>query len=150
MVTRVIRTEGDLGRLARFIAARKLPITVTITAGASRTGMQNRLSFRWYQDIARQLGDRTTSEARAECKLAFGVPLLCAENEAFRLSWERTTGHLTYADKLAAVEAFDLPVTRLMTVKQMTAYMDAIVRHWLPLGVRLTDPEAMKYEEEFA
>jgi hypothetical protein len=150
MVTRVIRDPGDVEKLARFVAARRLPVTVTITAGASRSGLQNRLSHRWYQDVARQLGDRTADEARAECKLAFGVPLLRAENEAFRLAWDRSTGHLTYAEKLDAVQAFDLPVTRLMTVKQMTAYMDALVRHWTPLGVRLTDPEALRYEEEFA
>jgi hypothetical protein len=36
-----------------------------------------------------------------------------------------------------------------MTSKQMTAFMDEMQRHWVGQGVRLTDPEALKYEQEF-
>ena len=86
---------------------------------------------------------------RAECKLTFGVPILRAENEAFRVQYDRTLKPLPYEQKLEAVRVFDLPVTRLMTVKQMTAFMDAMQRHWAAQGVRLTDPEALKYQEEF-
>jgi hypothetical protein len=39
----------------------------------------------------------------------------------------------------------DYPVTRLMTVKQMTRFMDAVHDDLAGQGVRLTDPEAMKY-----
>lgn len=151
MATRVIRSAEDIEKLARFISARtKFPMTVTITQGASRSSVQNRLAQRWFTDVARQLGDETHEDVRAYCKLHFGVPILRAENEAFRQSYDRTMKGLAYEDKLAAVKAFDLPVTRLMTVKQMTAFMDEVQRHWLGLGLALTDPEAMKYEEDFA
>ena len=56
---------------------------------------------------------------------------------------------LPYEEKLAAVKAFDLPVTRLMTVRQMTSFMDEMQRKWSAHGIRLTDPEALKYEQEF-
>ena len=77
------------------------------------------------------------------------MPILRAENEAFRISYDRVLKRLSYEEKLAAVKAFDLPVTRLMSVKQMSAFMDEMQRHWSGQGVRLTDPEAMKYEQEF-
>lgn len=149
MPTKIIRTPDHVDALADLLRARKLPITVSWAQGASRSGAQNRLAQRWNSDIARQLGDRTHEEVRAECKLRFGVPILRAENEAFRLSYDRIMKHLPYEEKLAAIMAFDLPVTRLMTVKQMTAYMDAVQQEYSRQGVRLTDPEAMRFEQEF-
>lgn len=151
MVTRVLRSVDDVDALARFIGARdKFPLTVTITQGDKRGDRQNRLAQRWYTDIARQLGDETHEEVRAGCKVALGVPILREENEAFRQSWDATIGHLNHEAKLNFVRIMDIPVTRLMTVKQMTAFMDAMQRYWLSIGVRLTDPDALKYEEDFA
>jgi len=149
MPTKIIREPIHVEALAAMLRGRKLPITVTWTQGAPRSTAQNRLAQRWFTDIAIQLGDQTHEDVRAECKLVFGVPILRAENEAFRLSYDRVIKALKYEEKLEAIKAFDLPVTRLMTAKQMTAFMDAMQRHWLPLGVRLTDPEALKYEQEF-
>lgn len=151
MATRVIRAHEDIEKLAAFIGARtRFPLTVTITQGASRSNLQNRLAQRWFTDVSRQLGDQSQEEIRAYCKLHFGVPILRSENETFRQSYDRALKGLTYEEKLAAVQAFDLPVTRLMTVKQMTAFMDEMQRHWSGQGIRLTDPEALKYEEEFS
>jgi C-terminal processing protease CtpA/Prc len=150
MPTKIIREPIHVEALANMLRGRKLPITVTWTQGAPRSTAQNRLAQRWFTDIATQLGDQTHEDVRAECKLRFGVPILRAENEAFRLSYDRVIKALPYEQKLAAIKAFDLPVTRLMTVKQMTAFMDEMQRHWSGQGVRLTDPEALKYEQEFA
>ncbi len=150
MPTKVIREPGHIDALAALLGGRKLPLTVTWTQGATRSSAQNRLAQRWFTDIALQLGDQTHEDIRAECKLTIGVPILRSENEAFRQSYDRTMKHLSYEAKLAAVKAFDLPVTRLMTSKQMTAFMDEMQRKWAAQGVQLTDPEAMKYETEFA
>lgn len=150
MPTMVIRTDEQVAALAKRLTGRKMPLTVTWAQGASRSAMQNRLAQRWFTDISRQLGDQTHEDTRAECKLRFGVPILRAENEAFRQSYDATMKHLPYEAKLAAVKAFDLPVTRLMTAKQMTAFMDEVQRHYLPQGVRLTDPDQLRFDEEFA
>lgn len=150
MNTRVITDAAGIDKLAAFLSARKLPVTVTIAAGAGRRPLQNRLAQRWFTDISRQLGDQTHEEVRAFCKLRFGVPILRAENEAFRLSYDRTVKPLDYEQKLEAIKAFELPVTRLMTVKQMTAFMDEMQRYWSAQGIRLTDPYALRYEEEMA
>lgn len=149
MPTKIIREPVHVDALASMLRGRKLPITVSWVQGASRSTAQNRLAQRWFTDIALQLGDQTHEDVRAECKLRHGVPILRAENDAFRLRYDQTIGPLPYEDKIAAIMAFDLPVTRLMTVKQMTAFMDAVQRDYSRQGVRLTDPEALKYEQEF-
>jgi hypothetical protein len=149
MTTKVIRDPIHVEALANLLRGRKLPITVTWTQGAPRSTAQNRLAQRWFTDIATQLGDQTHEDVRADCKLRFGVPILRAENEAFRISYDRVIKDLPYENKLDAIKAFDLPVTRLMTAKQMTAFMDEMQRNWTAQGVRLTDPEALKYEQEF-
>lgn len=149
MPTKIIREPDHVDALAAMLRFRKLPITVTWTQGAPRSHAQNRLAQRWFTDIATQLGDQTHEDVRAECKMRFGVPILRAENEAFRLSYDRVIKPMPYEEKLEAIKAFDLPVTRLMTVKQMTEFMDAMQKHWSVHGVRLTDPEALKYEMEF-
>lgn len=150
MPTKVIRDPAHVEALAVLLRGRKLPLTVSWAQGASRSSSQNRLAQRWFTDIATQIGDQTHEDVRAECKLTVGVPILRAENEAFRLSYDLTMKHLPYEAKLAAIKAFDLPVTRLMNVTQMTAFMDEMQRRWTGQGIRLTDPEALKYEQEFA
>jgi len=149
MPTKVIREPAHVDALAKMLAGRKLPITVSWVQGASRTGLQNALAFRWYADIARQLGDQTAQQVRAECKATFAAPILCADSEAFRLTWDALKARFSYEALLDIVEVTELPMTRDMTVKQMTAFMDAMHKHWTGQGVRLTDPEALKYEQEF-
>ena len=149
MPTKVIREPVHVEALAAILRERKLPITVTWAQGASRSSAANRLAQRWFTDIATQLGDQTHEDVRAECKLRYGVPILRAENEAFCLSYDRVLKGLPYEEKLAAIKAFDLPVTRLMTVRQMTAFMDEVQREYSRQGVRLTHPDDLKYETEF-
>lgn len=151
MVTKVLKEASDIEGLSRFIAARgKFPMTITITQGAPRSDLQNRLAQRWFTDISRQLGDQSHDYVRAFCKLTIGIPILRAENEAFKAQYDRVLKHLSYEEKLEAVRVFDLPVTRLMSTKQMTQFMDEMQRYWGEKSVRLTDPEALKWEEGFA
>jgi hypothetical protein len=134
--------------LARLLKSRSLPMTVHITAGEDRTGQQNALAFRWFAEAAEQLGDRTASDVRAHCKLDHGVSMLHAENPAFREQWDRLIrDRFTYEEKLALMlPPHDYPVSRIMTVKQMSRWMDAIHAEYAGMGVRLTEPEMRKYE----
>lgn len=148
MAVAVIRSVGGLMHWVAKLATVKFPVTVALTTGEpTRRDKQNKLAQRWFSDIARQIEGMSHEDARAMCKLHFGVPILRAENEAFCASYDRVFKHLPYEQKLQAIRDMDLPVTRLMTVKQMTAFMDAMQAYWLPKGVRLTDPEALKYED---
>lgn len=148
MTTRIIRTHDDIDGLSRLLKSRKLPMTVSIAAGEDRTGQQNALAFRWFQEAADQLGDRTASDIRAHCKLHHGVGMLHVENDAFREQWDRLIrDRFTYEEKLALMlPPHDYPVSRVMTVRQMSRWMDAIHAEYSALGVRLTDPELRKYE----
>ena len=144
MVSRVIRTEADIDALRLLLKARKLPVTVEIAAGATRTTPQNRLQYRWYSDAASQLGDRTAQDVKRYCKLHFGVPIMRDESELFREKYDRLLRPRPYEEKLEMMDFW--PVTSVMTVKQETAYLDAMSRHWAGQGVRLTDPEMQKHQ----
>ena len=146
MTTRVIKELGDIEALKLLLTKRKLPVTVEITAGAHRTNQQNRLQRQWCNDVAQQLGDRSAEDVRAYSKLHFGVPILRAENEAYAEAYDRLIRPLPYEIKLAYMGVpFDFAVTRLMTTKQLTDYLDAMSRYWSAQGVVLTDPEERRY-----
>jgi hypothetical protein len=55
VTTRIIRTHGDVAGLATFLGGRKLPVTVTITAGAKRSDAQNRLLHACLSEISKQV-----------------------------------------------------------------------------------------------
>ncbi|MBM3603604.1 MAG: hypothetical protein FJX25_02375 [Alphaproteobacteria bacterium] len=150
MATLILRDPSHIDALAKRLSERKLPLTVSWAQGASLSGRQQRLSFRWYQDISRQLGDMDVETVRADCKVTHGVPILSGDSDGFRDSWQRSIGRFDYEGQREIVKRLQVPVTSLMSVKQMTAYLDAVHQRYAPQGVRLTDPEALKYEEEFA
>lgn len=149
MTTRIIRSHDEVDGLARLLKARSLPVTVSISAGEDRTGQQNALAFRWFSEVADQLGDRTASDVRAHCKLHHGVGMLHVENDDFREQWDRLIrDRFSYAEKLSLMlPPHDYPVSRLMTVRQMSRWMDAIHAEYAALGIKLTDPEMRRYGE---
>jgi hypothetical protein len=141
---RIIETEQDRDMLIKFIQGRPLPFTATLTDGKHRTTHQNRLQRQWMVEIAAQLGDRTPEEVRGYCKLHFGIPIL-RENDAFRKDYDNLVRPLPYEAKLKLMmEPFDFGVTRIMTTRQKTAYLDAVHRHFSEQGVVLTNPEDLK------
>lgn len=148
MTTRIIRSHGDIAGLATFLGCRKLPVTVTIMAGAKRSDAQNRLIQRWNGEIAEQRGDMSFEEVRAENKLRFGVPILRRDDPAFMETYDATFRPLPYEAKLKLFVALDPSITRNMTTKQLSEYCDTLQRHYLELGFRLTDPEASKWDDE--
>jgi len=147
VTTRILRSEGDIEALRLLLQNRKLPLTVEITAGATKTNAQNRLQRQWCNDVAQQLGDRTAEDVRAFSKLHFGVPILRAESEAYAAAYDELIRPLPYETKLRYMAVpFDFAVTRAMTSRQLSSYLDAMSRHWSGQGVTLTDPEGRAYE----
>jgi hypothetical protein len=144
--SRIVETEHDRAVLIRFIEKKRLPFTTTMTDGKHRTDHQNKLQRQWVAEISQQLGDMTPEEVRGYCKLAFGVPILRQENDAFRAAYDATIKPLNYEAKLRLMmEPFDFGVTRIMTTRQKTAYLDAVHRHFSEQGVVLTNPEDLKF-----
>lgn len=142
MPSRSIVTEADRALLILWLKALPLPFTVDVAKGRRRSPQQNRLQRQWMNEISEQMGDRTPEEARAYCKLHFGVPILRAENTAFCERYDAVVKPLPYESKLAIMaEPLDLPVTRLFTTEQKTRYLDAIYKHFSEQGIVLTQPE---------
>lgn len=138
---RSVETETERDMLVKLIREQQLPFTVSIVQGKHRSTAQNRMQRRWMAEIAEQLGDITPEEARGYCKLHIGVPILRAGNEAFRIRYDEILKSLPYEQKLALMqEPLDLPVTRFMTTKQKTEYLDTVQRHFAEKGVILTVP----------
>jgi hypothetical protein len=142
MPSRVIRNERDLDAYCQTLCSLKFPFTGDHRPGEDRSDRQNRLMWRWADEFAKAMGDRTADEVQKEWKLTIGVPILRAENDAFRAFYDKALKVLPYPEKLAAMEY--VPVTSQMTVPQMRAFMDAIQRQGAEQGVTLTDPEAAR------
>lgn len=146
MTTRVLLDTRDRDVFVRLLSSYKLPCTVTVTKGKRRSEEQNKLQRKWLSEAAEQLADETAEEKRAYCKLHFGVPIMrngdsdiCRE---FRDKYDRIIRPLPYEQKLELMAVpMDFPVTRLMSTKQKTEYLDAMYQHFRGLGVELTEPE---------
>lgn len=96
---------------------------------------QNALSHVWYPQIAAFM-HLETIEAKAYCKLRFGVPILRAESEDFRRRYDALIkGRFTYEEKLELMEWF--PVTSLMSKGQMSRYMSDVQQHFGAQGLIL-------------
>lgn len=140
-VNRIVECDYDREVLINFIREAKLPFTASIVEGHHRTTEQNKLQRLWVNEIAAQLGDQTAEEVRGYCKLAFGVPILREENEAFRFMYDRIVKPMQYEQKLALMmEPFDFGVTRIMNTRQKTEYLNRMLRHFSGAGLHLTIP----------
>lgn len=142
MTDRLIEDEPNRKLLLRFIEQQKLPFCISITPGRRRSIEQNRLQRLWCNEIAEQRGDTTPEEVRGYCKLTIGVPILRAENEAFCLRYDEVVKPLSYEQKMAIMmEPLDMPITRFMTTKQKTKYLDGVYQHFTEKGIVLTLPD---------
>lgn len=145
MTSRILRTDSDRTGWITFLAAQPLPMTVSAVKGAHRTNPQNSTAAKWYVEIAAETGE-TPIEVKALCKHQFGLLIMQAENPAWVAEYEPVYSVLPYEKRLKLFEF--LPLTRKFTTKQMAAYMDAVQKTYTAQGIRLTDPEALKYQNE--
>lgn len=143
MTSRIIQSEYDRKLFTRFIEQQKFPFTVSVETGRKRSVEQNKLQRLWMREISEQLGE-SPEYWRGYCKLTIGIPILRSENEEFRQRYDVVLRPLPYQQKLAIMtEPLDLPVTRLMTTKQKTDYLDQMFRHFSEQGVALTLPDSL-------
>lgn len=109
----------------------------------SRTVSQNRLSFELYTLISRQVEDQSIEDVRYECKLNFGVPLMCAANVDFANDWFDGPGEQSYEKQLRAMRRWD--VTSEMNKETFSQYVDDILRFYSQQGIALADPRQAGY-----
>jgi hypothetical protein len=147
MKTIRVLSEQEAQRVASMITGLPLPFTITIGDGDKRSLSQNALIHKWFGQIAAHYGDMTAMQVKGECHVAYGVPIRRRDPVWSRV-WERMFDGLTYEQQCFLFERGILAMTREMTVKQLTEYMDAMQAHYRAEGVALMDPEALKYENE--
>ncbi|RIJ00269.1 hypothetical protein DXK93_27290 [Achromobacter sp. K91] len=100
-----------------------------------RTRAQNAFSHAWYGEIALALPEDDTLGWKCYCKLHHGVPILRAEDAAFREAYDGAIKPLSYEKKLLAMRVF--PVTSRMNTRQLTKYADAVRDDFAARGVLL-------------
>lgn len=145
MPSRACHSIEDLQSWCRFLMGNlqpQLPVTVSWKKGASRSLDQNALLWKWNGEIAAQLGDTTPEEVHAENKLTVGIPIL-RENDDFRETYDATLRPLPYERKLKLMEGELISVTRVMTTKEMSRFMDEVYRKWTERGMQLTLPDGV-------
>lgn len=100
-------------------------LRVSVKTGKDRSLDQNAIAHAWYQQVADELREQSALQVKAECKLLYGVPILRAEDDEFREFYDGAVKNaLSYEQKLKAMEF--IPVTSLMRVKQLSAYLVAM------------------------
>lgn len=141
----ILTGPQDVAAIARRADWLGYPCTVSIRRGTGRTNAQNRLAQQWAADVSAQLGDRTPEQVRGHFKLHHGVPIR-REDEGFAAVYDRVLRPLPYEAKLACMMVpIDMPITRDMTKAELTRYLDSIQAEFTPMGVRLTDPDELKW-----
>jgi len=139
-----IESEDQRDALIDKLLSLKLPFQFNATLGSKRSLAQNRLLQKWYKEIGQQMYE-DAEYARAYCKLHFGIPILRADNDQFKEKYDEFLKDKTYEHKMAAmVWPFELPVTSIMNIKQLTEYLEAMHRFFTEKGFHLTDPEIDK------
>lgn len=116
-----------------------------------RSIAQNKLLQLWNKQIHEQrkkineMPIDTKGQIRAFNKVKFGVPIML-EDPDFENSWRLATSHLNYFALLEVVEHLDIPVTRLMKVKQFKRHLEDLELFWTQKGVVLTTGDDMYME----
>lgn len=141
MPHRVLDNPDDLADFTRFLGNMGLPVTVAWTKGRDRSRDQNNLMWQWATDVARQLQDRDADEVQRTWKLHHGVPILREDDPEFRALYDEALKARPYELKVKAMRIW--PVTSIMSVSQMTRFLNAVQQECLQMGLQLTDPEAL-------
>lgn len=135
---RLIECRQDEERLIAFLKAQPKPYTIEYHEGRVRSPEQNRLQWVWANTIAKVDGV-PARDIQNDWKLRWGVPILIAESKAFARMWLKIESHCSYEEQHEFVR--DLPVTRIMTAKQCTRYLDQIHQWYTERGFDLAEPE---------
>ena len=126
----ITKAIGDWGEVEIIVRKRE----------KARSVDQNRLQRLWCKEASEQ-GDMTAEEYRGQMKLHHGIPILRRDCERFCEAYDRLIRGRDYAEKLEIMqEPIDFQVTRLMTKRQKTEFLNAVYVDLTGRGFRLTDP----------
>lgn len=133
--------QAAIGELREAFGKHKY-VRVKITT-RKRSLDQNALAAVWYEQMAREDRQHDAMGHKAYCKLHFAVPILRSEDADYREFYNNAILHnLTYEQKLKAMAY--LPATSLMTVDQLSKYLEAVHDDYASRGIHLQWPEDRK------
>ncbi len=115
-------------------------LRITIKTGKDRSLPQNNVTHAWYGQMARELREDDELGWKCYCKLHHGVPILRAEDEEFRLTYDKAMRPMTYENKLLVMRF--MQVTSLMTKEQLSKYAEAVQADFRKRGVLLEFKDA--------
>lgn len=146
----IIRDSEDRARLFADLAGRNDVYTVEITDGEKkrRTLSQNALFHMWVGQIASATSDDAES-VKADMHIQHGIDLLRSHDPEYSEFIKAALGGRSRGTVKSMVEKGYIPCTRIMSKEVLAQYNDWVWREYSP-HVRLTDPQARKYEGEMA
>lgn len=135
------RALTDATKAANQLVSAGIPTVIEVREGhKKRTADQNSLIYAAYNDIAKQLGDRTPLDVRKESKLHLGIPILRTEDAEYRERYDKLIRHrFSYEEKLELMA--DWPVTSLMNTNQLSQYFEAMIEYWSKRGIVIKTPD---------
>ena len=93
-----------------------------------RSLSQNALWAVWYNQISKELKEHTAEYIKRESKLLYGVPILVAEDVAFRKVWNAKFANDTYEQQIFMMRY--LPITSLFNRGQGSIYTEILQREY--------------------
>lgn len=139
---RILETKQDVEAFIAWLRKQPLPLRASATRGAIRSLAQNALQGLWIKEIAKQWHE-PPEDVRAFLKLTIGIPLLREKREGLRERYDSLLKQMPYEKKLAIMQ-WPLPVTSLMSVEDMTEYLNRVQKWACEQGFQLTDPELLE------
>jgi hypothetical protein len=142
MATHVINSDESAQRFIGVIREQYMAhrfLRVSVKTGKDRSLPQNSLTHAWYGQIARELREDDALGWKCYCKLHHGVPILRAEDDEYRETYDAVIKPLSYEKKLVAMKHW--PVTSIMTKEQLSKYAEAVRDDFRNRGVMLEFPE---------
>jgi len=146
---RVIETPQDATRFHAFLGDMPMPYTVTVAKGKGRTLSQNALLHKWFGEIAAQIGDLSMTDVKGQCHRKYGLAIRLRDPQ-FAFVWKRASLGLSYEQQCAFLASGVMNVSSAMLVSELSEYMEPMARDYRQMGVRLTDPETLKYQDTAA
>lgn len=138
IVNSEIALQSAIGQLRETWAKHKF-VRVILRA-KKRSLNQNALAAVWYEQMAREDRQYDALGHKSYCKLHHAVPILRAEDAEFRERYDSLIrSRFSYEEKLELMRWF--PVTSLMSVDQLSRYLEAVRDDYARRGVFLEFPE---------
>ena len=147
MTKTVINSENSLKNAVNILKdnfSRFKYVEMRISSGKSRSISQNSISHTWYEQLSREMPDDDALGWKCYCKLHHGVPILRAEEDGFRESYDMTVKRMSYEEKLIVMRI--LPVTSIMSTEQFSKYLQAVKDDFEKKRVFLLFPDCAENE----